>query len=263
MSKTAILQGLVAAGEARQRLGIGQDGPVPDLVDLIEEAAGLPISVLPLPEGIAGAYGKKSGCAFVFVNSSDYPVRRRFTLAHEFGHHCLGHEGVVDPEGDVFGRPRNPREAAANSFAANFLAPATAVHNWLTARGQPAVDLELVVRLAVFFRISAQAARIQLHEVGYLPSSAHRTGLDRQIADGEHKQLERSLDIREELDILSVERIPLGGQRLPGRMMRNARTAYQAGLLSAERLAELLDTDADTVVADLGPVVTDESFADY
>ena len=263
MSSAAIMQGLHAAGEARQRLGIGQDGPVPDLVDLIEQAAGIPISILSLPQGIAGAYGNKSGRAFIFVSSSDYPVRRRFTLAHEYGHHCLGHDGVVDPEGDVFGRPRNPREVAANSFAANFLAPATAVHNWLTARGKPPVDLELVVRLAVFFRISAQAARIQLHEVGYLPAAALRASLDRQIADGDHKQLERSLGISEELDTLSVERIPLGGQRLPGRMTRNARTAYQAGLLSAERLAELLDTDAATVMTDLGPVVTDESFADY
>lgn len=257
------MEGLVAAGEARQRLGIGQDGPVPDLVALIEEAAKIPISVLPLPEGVAGAYGKKSGRAFIFVSSTDYPVRRRFTLAHEFGHHCLGHEGVIDPEGDVFGRPRNPREVAANSFAANFLAPATAVHNWLIARGKPPVDLEIVMRLAVFFRISAQAARIRLHDIGCLPTASQRASLDRQIADGEHKQLERSLGLREEQDTLSVERIPLGEQRLPDGMMRNARTAFQAGLLSAERLAELLNTDPEALAIELGPALQDESFADY
>lgn len=257
------MQGLRAAGEARQRLGIGQDGPVPDLVDLIEGAAGIPISILALPEGIAGAYGKKSGRQFIFVSSADYPVRRRFTLAHEYGHHCLGHVGVVDPEGDIFGRPRNPREVAANSFAANFLAPPTAVHNWLTARSMPPVDLELVVRLAVFFRISAQAARIQLHEIGQLPAGPLSRSLDQQIADGEHKRLEKALDVQEELDTLSVERIAIGGQRLPSRMTRNARAAYQARLLSAERLADLLGTDADVVKAELGPLAPDETYADF
>jgi Zn-dependent peptidase ImmA (M78 family) len=262
MSSEAALQGLRAAGEARQRLGIGQDGPVPDLVDLIEQACGIPISILPLPEGIAGAYGKKSGREFIFVSSSDYPVRRRFTLAHEFGHHCLGHDGVVDPEGDIFGRPRNPREVAANSFAANFLAPETAVRSWLIARGKPSVDLELVVRLAVFFRISAKAALIQLHEVDRLPGAV-RASLDRQIADGDHKQLERSLGLCEEVDTLSIDRIAIGAQRLPSRMTRNARTAFQAGLVTAERLAELLGTDAGGIAAELGPVAPDDSFADY
>jgi hypothetical protein len=82
---------VATARQVRDELGLGREGPIPDLLRLVEEVAGVPITVLPLPAGVAGAYGREDDDAYIFVNSNTYPVRRRFTLAHELGHHALNH----------------------------------------------------------------------------------------------------------------------------------------------------------------------------
>ena len=77
---------------------------------LAEEGIGIPVSLIPLPAGVAGAYGRREEHPFIFVSSNDAPVRRRFTLAHELGHHALGHAGMIDRQEDIYGGSGSPRE---------------------------------------------------------------------------------------------------------------------------------------------------------
>ena len=91
-----IAEAVAAARVAREELGLGLDQPVHDILRVVEETQRLPVAVLSLGEGVAGAYIVRKGQPFVFLNGSQPVTRQRFTLAHELGHHRLGHAAVVD-----------------------------------------------------------------------------------------------------------------------------------------------------------------------
>jgi Zn-dependent peptidase ImmA (M78 family) len=226
------------ARTARVRLGVGLDAPLPDVLRLIEDVGGVLVTVKPLPDGVAGAYGKKKGRGFIFVNSRDSAVRRRFTLAHEFGHHSLGHRGVVDRYEDL-AKPKRPEEIEANYFASEFLAPMQAVRNWVDVRPVRDIDLRTVVELAVFFGISATAALIRLEEAG-LVSAALRRELDGLIDAGAHTRLQASLGLKDVEDSLAMSRIDSTGSRVPAVAFNRAARAYEVGLSKPERLAGYL-----------------------
>lgn len=63
----------------------------------------------------------------IFVNKEEFPLRKTFTIAHELGHRILHAEWAKSSDykvlmrGDV--RTDDPKEAEANTFAANLLVP--------------------------------------------------------------------------------------------------------------------------------------------
>jgi Zn-dependent peptidase ImmA (M78 family) len=248
-----------AAQHARVRFGIGVDGPVPDILKVIEETAGVPVTVARLPVGLAGACFVKRGRAFIFVNGSQAVVRQRFTLAHELGHHELGHGSVLDTL-EALSNSRDPKEVEANAFAAEFLAPLQAIDNWMRANGRPAVDLESVVRLAAFFGISAQAARYRLEAARFLSRPADRRRLEEEIERGAHLHLARRLRFDEMRDSLDAAQSAL--PRFPGAMWSNAFAAYESGLISLERMAGMLERDPQEIAAILAEVRSEPAAAD-
>lgn len=89
---------------------------------------------------IAGMITKRGDAVALLVNAADPPFRKRFTIAHELGHHFLHllEDGVfVDGEADLFRgaiaevqqgiAPERRREIQANMFAAALLMPQAAV----------------------------------------------------------------------------------------------------------------------------------------
>jgi len=245
------LDPVAAARYQRSELRLGLDNPIPDILAVVEGNVRIPVTVWPLAERIAGAYGLKSDRAFIFVNSDQWPVRRRFTLAHELGHHVLHGTGIIDSDSDVFGNPRSPREQQANAFAAEFLVPLVAVQNWME-REQPdgQVDLAVVVRLAAFFGVSATVARIRLEKARYLPRQADRSRLTAQIEAGEHTALRRDLKLRDYRDSLDETAIPRGATRLPRELWENAVRSYELGLASLEELAHTRRIDPAELAAE-------------
>jgi len=106
----------------RGRLALGDSAPVTDLLRSLERDAGVQVALCQLGEhGLAGMYQTRDGVPVILVNSSTHPVRARFTLAHEYGHHRLGHVAAVDRVVDPTSRDR--REVEANQFAAELLLP--------------------------------------------------------------------------------------------------------------------------------------------
>lgn len=257
---------VAAARYQRTELRLGLDNPIPDILALVEENVGIPVTVWPLADGIAGAYGRKSDRAFIFVNSDQWPVRRRFTLAHELGHHVLHGTGMIDRDVDVFGNPSSPREQQANAFAAEFLVPLIAVQNWME-REQPdgQVDLGTVVRLAADFGVSATVARIRLEKARYLPRQVDRSRLVAQIDAGQHMNLHRDLELPDYRDGLDETAIPRGAIRLARELWDNAVRSYQLGLASLEELAHTRRIDPKELgeefsAAGIVPLVADEVF---
>lgn len=111
----------------------------------------------------------------ICLSSTDLPRRRRFTLAHEIGHHCLGHQFPrgehvhVDRGNFISQRGRSaapgidPKEVEANQFAASLLMPAHLLrrHAQLLAGRGPLHDGH-VSKLADTFQVSEQAMAIRL-----------------------------------------------------------------------------------------------------
>ncbi len=253
---SAIRPEVAAARLAREELGVGLTDRCSDILELIEGDAGVPVGVLELPEGFAGVMKRARGRAFIFVNGTEAAVRQRFTLAHEYGHYTLGHGTVFDRTADMFGR--DPREVAANAFAAEFLAPRPAVHAWMERRGDPDIDLEVVVRLAAYFGISARAARIRLESAGLLKRG--KRALDDAIEQGEHRELLYRLNLAELQDSLTaITTLP----RLPRAVQQHAMRIYEAGLLGIEEIAERTRQRPEVVAQQLSGITPAEDDPDF
>jgi len=256
-------EAVLAAREARTRLGVGNESRIPDLLKLIEETAGIPVFLEHLPAGLYGAYRLREGRPYILVSASVAVVRQRFTLAHEYGHHCLRHGSLVDDEKTIEGKTRDPKEVQANYFAAEFLAPMPAVRNWMEAHQSTVGDLEVVVRLADAFGISAAAARIRLETDRYLSPRLSKE-LKRQIDAGAHKQLETRLGLGELTDELwrAQSNLP----RKPAAMLDKALRAYERGYVSLARASQMLEMDSDAladVVNERGIVPLTDDDPDY
>src|SRR4029450_7573824 len=128
--------------QARDELGLGQVGSLTDILRTVEENGGAYVVVLALPQDVAGAYVKRPQMPLLVVSGSDRVTRQRFSLAHEFGHFRMGHDGVVDRQVSINGYDHDPCEVEANAFAAEFLVPRTALLAWADERPGAPITLE-------------------------------------------------------------------------------------------------------------------------
>jgi Zn-dependent peptidase ImmA (M78 family) len=97
------------------------DGPV----DVLGIARSLDLVLMMQPlENLLGFYIRGEEQSGIVINSRLPESLQRFTLAHEIGHHILGHEGSTDDEHTVDRfDPNSPLELAAQAFAASLLMP--------------------------------------------------------------------------------------------------------------------------------------------
>jgi Zn-dependent peptidase ImmA (M78 family) len=225
------MNGEQAAAAARRDLGIGLESPVPDLLRLLEDEAGLHVFIVELPEGgIDGAYQTNRGEPFVLINQRKPPVRKRFTLAHEFGHHRLGHGAQLDSKIDLGNRTYT--EVEANRFAGAFLMPRPAIDSWLARHSDPELSLKVLVRLAVFFNVSAYVARYRLQAVKRLRSRTEMRRLDEALKAGAHRELIQKLGLWPAKDSIAVE--GSRGGYVPAAMQSKIADLVRRGLISEE-----------------------------
>tara|TARA_Y100000782_G_C10169204_1_gene259016 strand:+ start:330 stop:839 length:510 start_codon:yes stop_codon:yes gene_type:complete len=120
--------------------------------------------------GLSGlAEINNQGQRVIYCNSTESLNRQRFTLAHELGHHALGH---VEP-GKKMQRVDMPtafnsntddwEERQANNFAAQILMPLDAIKTMLFAKG-----VSNIKELAKIFQVSEAAMYYRLKNLGYL-----------------------------------------------------------------------------------------------
>jgi Zn-dependent peptidase ImmA (M78 family) len=135
-------------------------------VRIREVVNGCGVQILPwgFDEHIDGLVVELDSGTVIWVNEAQTPARRRFTLAHELGHHLLRHADTfhLDLGGDLApnvtgGHPGHDwrAERAANEFAANLLMPAPMVRKAATSTTD-------IVTLASCFRVSAAAMGFRL-----------------------------------------------------------------------------------------------------
>jgi len=156
-------------------------GMVPVNVEGIAQSLGLQVVYADLGPGVSGLLISDGGNAHVCVQESDVDVRKRFTIAHEIGHHFLRHqfesgEHVLVDKGHYISQrgPRasegvDPKEIQANQFAASLLMPSKELRQRIAklTGGGPIFDTQ-VTALAKEFEVSEQTMTIRLTTLGLL-----------------------------------------------------------------------------------------------
>ena len=258
------------------------DGPLPDLVPLLEDGLGIQVIVARVAAGeraptaapaeAAGTASSASalhpvaaafvsdGVPFLFVNAARPVVLQRFALAHGFAHLMLAHGDVVD---ERIGWSRaNPREAAANDFAEELLAPVRAVERWYARRPDLPRNptLDTVLELANAFGISAWASLFRSRAAGRL-SPKHFALLRREMRLDEWQLLPRQAflgGVRDTLTHLTPQEVLPPGSfgepavlRVPAAMRAWALAGLREGRLSLEDAASKLCLEPGALVQTL------------
>jgi Zn-dependent peptidase ImmA (M78 family) len=145
----------------------------------IAKALGLQVITDDLGPDVSGLLVRRGGQVVVAVERSDPPTRRNFTVAHEIGHHVLGHQfeagahvhvdkgNYISQRGPRSSAGVDPKEVEANQFAATLLMPEQLLRAAASALGSPMMDSD-VTDLAHRFRVSEQAMTIRLTALGLL-----------------------------------------------------------------------------------------------
>lgn len=154
----------------------------------------IPLVFRPL-DGLLGAF--LPGPAPGIIVTTQRPLSiQRWTGAHELGHASMGHEASFDDETMLVrsqspGWNYDPREAAANAFATNFLLPKWLLithasrHQWTRSRlGDPHVVYQLSLRAGASYQATCLA--LLRHEL--VEQSAFN-----ELQQVEVKQLKRAL----------------------------------------------------------------------
>ena len=159
----AAREGIRAAQREHQRIGTEFTRRV-EIFDVIEdERIWLLFQRL---RNLYGAYERYGVAAGIIVNSQHPLTLQRYTAAHEYGHHALGHAASADDETRIYRRSQDPREVAAQAFAGEFLMPLQLVNYTLRTMGLSGRYFPLTARqvyqLALDLGVSYGAAVTQL-----------------------------------------------------------------------------------------------------
>ncbi len=204
-------------GEAGQ-----PDGPILDLQELCERLGLLAFSLALGPDAGDAAYVEVEDLGVAVVNGTTDPGRRRFSLAHELGHHLVG--DAYEPEPRI---GTSDTERMIQAFAAYLLMPRSSVlsiWNEFSSRSSRFVAIAVAVR----FRVSWTAACNQLRNLVLIDSRERDRLVGTELTKGEMLEL-------------GERWVPeLEPPAIPPQYARAVITAYRSNRLTQARTAELL-----------------------
>ncbi|WP_246156881.1 helix-turn-helix domain-containing protein [Streptomyces xiamenensis] len=216
------------AAAARKALDL-PSGPLGPMADVVEQL-GLFLTVVDEPA--EGASLLQDGYGVAVISGEAQPGRRRWTAAHELGHHLLQDEYHSDAG---VAASRDERERQIDRFAECFILPSQDVHNAWKEVKDPSSVRPTMLALAASYRMSWSAVVKRVRSLG--------------LIDGDEARGQRA-NSPTRGDFLAV----LGEQPIPdlepgttGKLWRKAvLNAWETGAITAPRTIELL-YDAITV----------------
>ena len=213
-----------AEGLARDvRAEVGQpDGPLLDLQSVAESLGLLGFSFELGPDAGDAAYVEVGNLGVAVINGTADPGRRRFSLAHELGHHLTGDAYEPSPRLGA-----SDTERMFNAFAAYLLMPRSSVQSIWDEFSAQSPRLAAIA-LGVRFSVSWTAACNQLRNLGLIDSRERERLLGDELRRGELFEFGERYAI--ELDPPSV----------PPAYARAVVSAYRRGKLTAARTVDLL-----------------------
>ena len=221
------------ASSERNRLGLG-DGPVLALRDLLENDVGIRVFYVAFPSRVAGMFAftqELGGC--IAVNSQHPEERRRWSMAHEYGHFLTNRfESEVTVLNSYSRIPASER--FADAFARCMLMPSTGLRrkfNSISRQAAGRITASEVCRLAHDYSVSVEAMMLRLEGLRLLPS-----GTWERLRDRGFKVREAQAELRLVSHTSSEELLPLRYRML-------AVSAYEEGELTEGELVRLLRVD--------------------
>lgn len=241
--------GYLLAAEARQKLGIGPDTPIPSLRELVEEKFQIPLIQCELGETIAGATIEVDAGRAIVVNTSGRNrlfFIRRATLAHELGHLLFDPAPKLErlrvDEYTEFElavqQSADPVEQRANAFAVEFLAPGNALVQYFRATGD-------LAKTVAEYGLGPTATRHQLRNASQGGVVADGRSFPAQNTD-EWRQLFSDWEGRESFAV-DYPAIPTLRASRAGRFCALAVRAAEDGIVSWDTAAEWLESNIATV----------------
>lgn len=221
------------ASAERNRLGLG-DAPIINLRELLENDVGLRVFYLRLPSRIAGMFtysDELGGC--IAINSAHPEERRRWSLAHEYGHFLTNR--YRSEVSILLAYERAPAsERLGDGFASAFLMPASGLRRKFNdaarLRKEKITPADLC-RLANYYFVSVEALTRRLESLRLLPSGTW------------DKLQDRGFKVREAQNLLQLQPHRYLEQELPPRYQFLAVEAYQRDRLTEGQLAHYLRVD--------------------
>ena len=198
------------------------DGPLLDLQSVAESLGLLGFSVALGPDAGDAAYVEVGNLGVAVINGTADPGRRRFSLAHELGHHLTGDAYEPSPR-----LGSSDTERMFNAFAAYLLMPRSSVLGIWDEFSAQSPRLAAVA-VAVRFSVSWTAACNQLRNLDLIDSRERERLVGNDLRRGELFEFGERFAI--ELDPPSI----------PQAYARAVVGGYRRGQLTAARTVELL-----------------------
>lgn len=215
------------ARETREAMGVPA-GPLTDLQSAVEGIDLLAFSLALGEEGGDAAYVEVEGWGVALINGSLQPGRRRFSLAHELGHHMIG--DAYSPDVEI--RGDRDIESLLNSFAVHLLMPRNdVIDHWNElAEGDQRLA---AVAIASRFRVSWKSVCSHLFNMELIDEIDRRALEDAPPTAGDAIELgERWVE----------ELVP---PSIPTEYGKRVLRAYRGSVLTLSRTIELLHGTAD------------------
>ncbi|WP_257386400.1 helix-turn-helix domain-containing protein [Tahibacter caeni] len=221
----------ICAIEQRRTLGLGDRQPIGSLRKTLDEV-GVHVFIDGLNSKLAGLYAFVNGFGYcILVNSGHPPTRRRWTIAHEYGHFLFDRDRPgVDYLAPMRRKPENER--FADAFAAHFLMPSAGVehrfHDTYLQKGD--VNVGDVLGMADYFGVSLMAMVLRLEALGLIKKGSW---------DGIKATGARVRDIREESGLQSLDEKE-SVEIFPDRYIMLAIAAWSSESITTSQFAKLL-----------------------
>ncbi len=180
LSASSSFEDAQAAGESAVKLwGLG-DRPAARLRSVMEDRLHVLVLYVDTPTGISGAASRVPGLNCALVNRSESEGRRHFDLAHEL-FHLLTWDALPPDRATVVNERRRGKqwrvEKMAENFAAALLMPeATMKRAWASDANAGEIHNRINM-VAKRFRVSSQACKWRLYNLGLL-SKRDLSGID-------------------------------------------------------------------------------------
>ncbi|MBP5503216.1 MAG: ImmA/IrrE family metallo-endopeptidase [Bacteroidales bacterium] len=207
------------AKQIRKQWNLGLDG----IVNVIEEIEkyGIKIIDADTDNSFDGMSGNALNSGFMVLNKHFTPERKRFTALHELGHLLMNLENFEHKNA----------ESLCNLFASEMLLPRD-VFISLLGEKRHNISLFELRNIQSLFGISVEGLMFKAHKEGIISGQRSKYFLVKKNTDPKFKSdVEKSL-LKDEIS------------------QRQERLVYQAfnnGIISSSRAAELLNTDINTI----------------
>ncbi|WP_334180121.1 ImmA/IrrE family metallo-endopeptidase [Pseudoxanthomonas sp.] len=222
------------ATDERRQLGFGDSEPISSLRKTLDER-GVHVFIDSLDSKLAGLYAFIENFGYcILVNRKHPPPRRRWTIAHEYGHFLFDRDRRgVDYATPMQRRPENER--FADAFAKHFLMPGEGVRRRFQDTYQKTGDVNVgdVCRIADYYGVSLMAMVLRLEDLSLV-----RRNTWKEIADsGVRVGALRAAAGIEEADAGD------SAETFPERYLILAVQAWTSGSITTSQFAKLIRRD--------------------